>query len=194
MSVSTFCRRVPAQIGTYLFLSALPLHAAQSEAKGLFFAAGVGVALTQSRFDDTDASWKRDATETHEGLAASFKLGYGFNERLDVYVTRTSSFVHGYDNDTKDRTFGNCITALGMNYRPQPKSPWYVMAAAGQGQLSDISQEDAKAEKGWGYLVGVGYELRKHVHFEASYMGIRVDDKLKVASDSLHLALSIYLY
>lgn len=163
--------------------------------KGLFFAAGAGVGLTHTRFDTLDSDWKSTDAQTNVGVAATFKLGYGLNDQFDLYVTRTSAFVHGYDNDTQNRTYGNCITALGVNYAPNAPEPWYLMAAVGQGQLSDISEDDSKAKKGWGYLVGVGYEVVEHVHVEAAYMGTRVDDDgYKLQSDLLHLSVSLYLY
>jgi len=165
------------------------------EGKGLFFAAGAGVAMTHTRFDTLDADWTSKEAQTHVGAAAAFKLGYGFNDRFDLYLTRTSAFVHGYDNDSKNRTYGNCITAIGANYAPYEATPWYLMAAVGRGQLSDLGEEEAKAKKGWGYLVGVGYEAIKHVHLEAAYMGTRVDDgDYKLQSDVLHVSVSLYLY
>lgn len=169
--------------------------AVADEGKGLFFAAGAGVGLTHTRFETLESDWDSTNAQTNAGVAAAFKLGYGFNDRFDLYITRTSAFVHGYDNDTKNRTYGNCITALGANYAPYPNEPWYLMAAVGQGQLSDISEDDSKAKKGWGYLVGVGYEVVEHVHVEAAYMGTRVDDDgYKLQSDVLHLSVSLYLY
>lgn len=171
----------------------LPLQASQIS-KGIFFSAGIGVALSHTDFKTLDEKWSSTASETHVGAAASFKLGYGVNDALDVYVTRTSAFVHGYEHDTKNRTFGNCITALGVNYYPEPTSPWYLMAAVGQGQLSDISEDDSKAQKGWGYLVGAGYELNEYIHLEASFMETRVDDAITLQSDVLHVALAFYLY
>lgn len=168
-----------------------PLFATEAGGKGLFFAAGAGMAVVHTHFDTTPATWSGH-NETDAGVAAAFKLGYGITDQIDLYVTRTSSFVYGYDADPEHRTYGNCITALGINYYPSSK--WYGMAAVGQGQLSDIGEDDSRAEKGWGFLVGVGYELFEHVHLEASYVATRVDDDIKLSSDTLHVTVSLYLY
>lgn len=154
---------------------------------------GAGVAGTHSNFKKAYDGWDT-GKEFEIGLATSFKIGYGFTEQLSLYVMRNSSFVFGYDNDPKEDTYGNCLTGIGMNYYLTPQSTTYLIAAAGMGQFSKLSESDSKSDKGKALLLGMGYEIYPHVNLEGTYLATRIDDDAKINSDSFQITVNYYWY
>lgn len=170
---------------------ATSLLASDSKKEGLILSLGLGVAGTQSDFKKAN-NWDT-GKESEVGLAYSMKIGYGFTEELSLYLMRNSSFVFGYDNDPNKDNYGNCLTGVGVNYYLSPESDTYLMAAAGVGGFSEVSS-DSKMNDGKAFLLGVGYEIYPHIHAEATYLATRIDDDVKVNTDSLQLTLNYYWY
>lgn len=169
------------------------LDAFDDKKEGFFVSMGAGVAGTHSSFKQVEEGW-RSSNEYELGLATSFKLGYGLSDELSVYFMRHSAFVHGYNNAPNSDTYGNCLTGVGVNYMLSSIENTYLIGAVGMGQLSRLSESDAKAKKGKAFVLGAGYELSPHLHLEGTYLGTRIDDGVKLNSDSLHVTLNYYWY
>lgn len=169
------------------------LLAFDGKREGFMISAGAGLAATHSHFKKAYDGWE-EGKEFEVGLATSFKIGYGFTDQFSLFLMRNSSFVFGYDNDPKEDTYGNCLTGVGLNYYLTPQSETYLIAAAGIGQFSKLSESDSKSDKGKAFLLGVGYEISPHVHVEGTYLATRVDDDVEINSDSLQLTLNYYWY
>lgn len=159
--------------------------------EGIMISLGLGFAGTQSDFKKA-YDWDT-GKEFEIGLASSIKLGYGLTEQFSLYLMRNSSFVFGYDNDPKKDDYGNCLTGIGMNYYLTPESDIYLMAAAGVGWFSEVSS-NSKIDDGKAFLLGAGYEIYPHFHAEATYLATRIDDDVKVNTDSFQLILNYYWY
>lgn len=185
-------RKLITYLGVTLGLTSL-IHAFDGQKEGLFVSVGAGLAATHSTFKEVEEGWS-DGKELEMGLATSFKIGYGFNENLSLYLIRHSAFVHGYKNASNSDTYGNCLTGIGVNYTLPSHDNLYLLGAVGQGQLSRLSESDSKAQKGKAFLMGMGYTISSHLHLEGTYLGTRIDDTMKLDSDSFHLTLNYYWY
>lgn len=161
--------------------------------EGFIFSLGAGYNITTTDFNTAYDGWDTGRSEIELGLATSFKIGYGINEQVTAYLFRNSSFIHGYDSDPNSDVYGNCITGLGVNYYLD-NSKFYILGGVGQGQLSKLSDAESDASKGFGIMGGFGYILAEHIQAEINYMAIRVDDDIKLASDSLHVTINYYFY
>jgi len=183
--------KISLMLSTVLLGSSLQAFDEVSEK--FIFSLGVGAALTSTKFESGYSGWESGRANPEVGLATSFKLGYGVNERMSLYLFRDSSFVHGYSKAPKRETYGNCITGLGMNYHYKD-SEFYSIYGLGMGQLSKLSEGESEAQRGLGVTLGLGCELASHLGFETTYMYINVDDDIKFATHSLQATLNYYFY
>lgn len=167
------------------------LSAFDDKKEGFMISLGLGLAGTQSDFKKA-YDWD-NGKEFEIGLASSIKLGYGLTEQFSLYLIRNSSFVFGYDNDPNKNDYGNCLTGVGMNYYLTPEPDTYLVATAGIGGFSELSS-DSKINDGKAFLLGVGYEIYPHLHAETTYLATRIDDDVKVNTDSFQLTLNYYWY
>lgn len=161
---------------------------------GLFASLGVGVASTQTDFETVNQGWSTGKSDKELGLATSFKVGYGIEKDLAVYLFRDSSFVFGYENDPGESSYGNCITGLGVIYYLDKSNIFYTFFGLGEGQFTKVSDADSKGEKGGGYVLGLGVNILPNIHLELSTLETDIDDNMKLDSESSRLTLSYYWY
>jgi|GEM_PF-2081454 len=174
-------------------LYATSANAFDDKKEGLIIGLGAGISLSSTDFSSAYSGWSTGRADAELGVATSFKLGYGFNENYTLYYFRNSAFVHGYSKDPNERTYGNCVTGLGMNYY-MDDSDFYVLAGLGVGQLSKLADSERHAQRGFGAIAGVGYEYADHVQLEINYLATRVDDDIKLSTDALQFTLNYYFY
>lgn len=161
---------------------------------GLFASFGVGVASTKTDFASAKSGWSTGESGNEMGLAGSFKVGYGVDKDLAVYLFRESSFVFGYDNDPDESSYGNCITGLGFLYYLDSSNIFNTIFGIGEGQFTKVSEADSKGEKGGGYVVGLGVNLFPNIHLELSKLETDIDDNIDLKSESTRLTLNYYWY
>lgn len=177
--------------GVLLSTSAFAL---ENKKEGFMLSLGAGGALTSTDFSSTYKGWDTGKANTEFGYASSLKIGYGINGNYALYLFRSSAFVHGYSNDPDEKTYGNCVTGIGVNYYPD-NSNYYFIGGVGMGQLSKLDEGENKAKRGYGGIVGVGYRYTEHVQLEANYLATRVDDDgVKLSTNAFQMTLNYYFY
>jgi len=149
--------------------------------EGFMLGLGIGVSSIQTNIIGDDS---RDT-----GFATSLKIGYGLNEQLAVYLS-ASGDVYKYDG--KGKSIDTAISGIGFDYYFDKNAPYYVTAMVGVGRINELKNSDE--EKGYGFLVGLGYELSQHLSLETSYMKINTDDKLDADTDAIRFMVNYTWY
>jgi len=114
------------------------------------------------------------------GVATSVRIGFGLDNQTILYYFSDGNWY----NRAGDSWFSG-INGLGAAWylSPGPRSP-YLHYGYGYGYHSLPRETSNNSKFGSGYTLGVGYEFRRHVSVEASYLRTNLWD----ASDGPHPA------
>ena len=150
-------------------------HAFDGNRKGFMLGGGLGFAGT-SFTQELQAPGLRFESdrENHGAIASDFKLGFGVSDRVAVYYfNRVSWFAIATGVKFNPRSIiasGTTGAGVSLYQRSLPPS-WYVHGGLGLSTWDapfDRTGNDAAAWKGFGGLVGVGFEYTPHWSIEAS--------------------------
>ena len=97
-----------------------------------------------------------------------------------------------YKYEGKDKSVNTALSGIGLDYYIDKNSPFYVTGMVGFASVNDLKK--AKDQTGYGFLVGVGYEISEHITLQADYMKINTDDKLNVDTDALRFTVNYTWY
>ena len=149
--------------------------------EGFILGLGIGASSIKTTYTRGDS---RDI-----GFATSIKLGYGFNKQTIMYL---GAIGDAYKYDGKGKSIDTAISGIGFDYYFDENAPYYVTAMVGVGTINELKNSDE--EKGYGFLVGLGYELSQHLSLETSYMKINTDDKLDADTDAIRFMVNYTWY
>jgi len=169
---------IPAMVATLLISNA---NAFDDKKEGFMLGLGIGASSIKTTYTGGDS---RDI-----GLATSLKLGYGFNEQLAVYFGLIGD---AYKYDGKDKTVNTVLSGVGVDYYLEENSPFYLTGMVGFGSVNEL--KNSKSQTGYGFLVGAGYEISKHIALQADYMKINTNDRLNADTDALRFTVNYTWY
>jgi len=169
---------IPTMVATLLISNA---NAFDDKKEGLMLGVGIGASSIKTTYTGGNS---RDT-----GFATSLKLGYGFNEQLAVYFGLTGDT---YKYNGKDKAVNTALSGVGVDYYLEENSPFYLTGMVGFGSVNELKNN--KSQTGYGFLVGAGYELSKHITLQADYMKINTDDRLNADTDALRFTVSYTWY
>jgi len=156
-------------------------NAFDNNKEGFMLGLGIGASSVKTTYTGGDS---RDT-----GFATSLKLGYGLNEQLVAYLAAQGD---AYKYNDKGDSVNTALTGIGIDYYIDQNSPFYVTGMIGFGSVSELKK--SKDQTGYGFLVGVGYEVIDHVTLQADYMKINTDDKLNADTDAIRFTVNYTWY
>ena len=149
--------------------------------EGFMLGLGAGVSSVKTTYTGGNS---RDVA-----FSTSFKLGYGINKQLAAYIASRSN---GYKYNNEGKAVNAGMLGIGVDYYIDETSPFYVTGMIGPGGVADLKKSDD--QNGYGFLVGVGYEISDHVTLQADYMKINTNDKLNADTDTLSFTVNYTWY
>ncbi len=165
------------KIFKYLIVMFLMINFAKAEnINGWFVSFGGGFSSASTDFKDGSKSWQSGEQDI-DGLAMSLKLGYGVSDDLTIYLFR-NSVIGKYENDPSDDAYGNCVSGLGFNYYLDSSNIFYIIAGAGEGEFSKVSDAVDDTYIGDGYMLGFGVNLTSNWHLELTHLRTDIDDRV----------------
>jgi len=176
-------------IRKFLLIISLLIFSHQSLAfdddrKGFMIGIGLGIQKTNINERNLNA-----ASNSETGMATSFKIGGGITQRFSLYYVRSASWFNApytEDSNTSDIYYVSGLSGLGASYYFQNSAPSaYITSAIGIGDFAAPLEDDidSDTDTGSAFMVGGGYELNKHIQFEATYLRTSIDGKSLNASD-----------
>jgi len=132
--------------------------------KGFILGFGAGFGATKFKQEVTvlGATGSSD-WENKGGVATDFKIGYAFDEQIQLYWSARGNWF-GITN-----AFGSSVTILngvagpGMTYHFRTTVPsWYVFGSLGYSTWSLPFEDGASTWYGFGATMGGGYEFSRH--------------------------------
>ncbi len=182
-----------------ILFSASSAMAFDDDRDGFFMGFGIGVHSLNNDYFFYDSKMQ---TDSKNGLATSFKIGYGFTEQVALYYIRNASWFNdsyseGYS--TSDTLYTIGMGGLGITYYFSSSAPSaYLMLASGVGDISAPLESNATSDTGCANLFGVGYEFSKHVTSELTLLKADIessyDSRLRLESTSLQLTINYVFY
>jgi outer membrane protein W len=149
--------------------------------EGFILGLGIGASSIKTTYTGGDS---RDA-----GFATSLKLGYGFNSQTIMYLGAIGD-VYKYEGE--DKSVNTALSGIGLDYYIDKNSPFYVTGMVGFASVDSLKK--SKDQTGYGFLVGIGYEISEHITLQADYMKINTDDKLNADTDALRFTVNYTWY
>ncbi len=141
-----------------LFMMRTPLTASafDGERKGFLLNLGAGFGQTFS------SSGSYNTT----GFVTDFKIGGGPSNKVQVYYTNR---VLWYSYDFTTTTFAKGMSAAGVSYFLKPQSPSLFFSGA-LGLAAINTSSGRSSDPGFGFTLGVGFELASHFIWEITFM------------------------
>ena len=131
--------------------------------------------------------------EGQTGIASSLKIGAGINEQFSVFYTRNASW---YNVNGELAVIG--LTGLGASYYLSPNVPSkYFIAGLGLGDFSTpLYDSDTDINDGSSFLVGFGYEFKKHqsVEFNLGITTHKVSSSVKLETYTAQVLFNYQFY
>jgi len=98
-----------------------------------------------------------DVEERDEGLSGTLKLGAALNQKVLIGI-QSNGWFRSYEEIDGSITFG--VLAAIVQFYPASNGGLYISGGAGLGRLSASAFGESASESGFGYVFGVGYDLR----------------------------------
>lgn len=162
--------------------------------KGFVMGMGLGVHVVDVSLEAENGN--------HAGISSSFRLGYGINDRLQVYYVNNVSW---YNRDGFTVLYG--LSGLGASFFLTQSLPaFYLTGALGyasyDGYDDDVSLFDDSAGfvfegNAYGYMLGAGLEIKKHISVEALFYTADIEADQFVNSykaSTLQLNINLLFY
>ena len=142
-----------------LFLLCLNVWAFDGNRKG--FILGLGLGFSHVSYEQTieydEDEFKRD-TESAEGIASDFKIGYGVSPNLSVYYSAKSTWS-SMDSMNGDVTILDQVSVLGCSFYVTDN----LYLSSGLGLWGALFRPVVYGDwTGSGIFIGGGYEFAKH--------------------------------
>jgi hypothetical protein len=138
------------------------------ERKGFFF--GLGFGYGSLGLDDVD--------DREGGLSGNLKLGAALNQNLLIGV-QSNGWTKNFEEVDGTITFG--VVSGIVQFYPSANGGLYVAGGAGLGVLSASAFGESDSESGFGYVFGVGYDLRLGSSFSLTpyfyYFGASINEQ-----------------
>lgn len=147
-------------ITTALLMIVAPLtsSAFDGDRKGFMLNLGAG-------FGQGKVSWDGGSAD-NTGFGTDFKIGGGPSSQVLVYYTNRALW---YKPDNARSNWVNGMSAAGVSYFLKPQSPCFFFSGAlGMGVLTESDGRDG--ESGFGFTLGVGYEIVRSFIAEITFM------------------------
>jgi len=178
-------------ISTLLTCANAYAHVFDGKRQGFQFGLGLGAHTSelgyQSNFAPSDV-------EAEQRLAISFRVGYGFSNRVvGQFGGKAGSIL------INDQPAGLAIVGVGGSFYLTELSPsLYLTGLVGGATVGLDDEEDDETDTGDGWLVGIGYEIADRLHLELSHAQADLTDPNntlnKSTLDSSFLTLNYIWY
>lgn len=162
-------------------LSAAPASAFDGQRPG--FAMGLQAGIGQA--EHTAQAGEGETGYDGLALATAWRLGYGPSESLWVYAVNRACFFEGDGPD--DRVQG--LAGLGASWSFTGRG-WPLYLAAEAGMAVHRNRITAQDQEGFGFALGLGVEVRRHVALELSWLDGSVGGDASPDQDLRSFALS----
>lgn len=127
------------------------------------------------------------ANESETGVGSNFKIGWGITNQFSIYYVNYVSWFNagGY-------LYTSALSGVGGAFYFSPTRPsFYLTAAVGAASLNGIDTDDDLVDNsasgdGGGVAFGFGFELRKLLSFEATFVVSNIDYDNSILGDQDH--------
>ena len=167
-----------------MFVAPMTASAFDGERKGFMLNLGGG-------FGQGKVSWDGGSVDG-TGFGTDFKIGGGPSNQVLVYYTNRALW---YSPGSSSSNWVNGMSAAGVSYFLEPQSPCFFFSGAlGIGVLSDSGS--GGSESGFGFTLGVGYEIVRSFIAEITLMhaGLSVDSDDNPSVSNLMVTFSWLAY
>ncbi len=121
------------------------------------------------------------------GLVTAVRLGYAPSSRFLLQYLRYATWSSG----AYGGTYIIGLTGLGATLYLRPTAPsFYLTAAVGLADVTDVGTAQASPGRGW--LIAVGFEEKPHLHFEGALMATRFSESGYDPYTGLYMDVQMY--
>lgn len=167
--------------------------------KGFMIGFGLGPAYSTYTQSVGYSGYPDETSDRQNDLAlrTDFRIGFGASEQVQIYwMSKVNWF--GLTNVFDDKvTISSGVGGVGMTYFLQPTNPSpYLLGGIGYSAWSTPFESNSEAWYGLGLALGVGYQLRNHLAFEAGITWgnpSKSEGGLEVSADALSFGLTMNL-
>jgi hypothetical protein len=147
-----------------VFLLSSQLSAFDGQRKGFILGGGLGVGYLAAHEYTLDRAWSP---------AANFKIGYAPSSTLEISYTFVASGVYAIYDDA-DYFFGVNAIALTKYFKPEGPG-FFITAGIGPALKSEMGYP--RAETGFGFIGGLGYQLGRHWSLQGDVVYMNADSE-----------------
>lgn len=172
-------------------------QAFDNQRKGFMLGFGLGPAWSSYTQTMTYAGSPEEKSDRQNDLAlrTDFRIGYGPSELIQIYWTSKGNWfglTNVYGNKV---TIASGVGGLGVTYFLKPTYPCpYLLGEIGLATWATPFQTGSKSWYGLGAALGVGYQLRNHLAFEAGLTWGNPSNSergLEVSADALSFGVTM---
>jgi hypothetical protein len=155
-------------VAVLVAVMAVGATAFDGQRKGFLLGGGLGAGMIT--YTQTLEYGGLSITSDRENKGAfntDFKIGYGINERTEVYYTSKVTWF-GMDNSVGDGvTIADGLYGIGVSHSLKSWIPtWYLTGGLALATWSAPFEENSDTWSGLGFYLGAGYEFSRHYSFE----------------------------
>lgn len=129
-------------------------------------------------YHHTGINQENISNKNFKGFASSVRAGVGITDKVLAYYIREASWFRVENLTQSKDIYISGISGIGVSYYIQNNKfnyPIYIIGALGLSDLANVSVISSIPDTGFGYLVGLGYEIKNHVSIEAKMMSTDID-------------------
>lgn len=142
-------------------------------------------------FGQGKVSWDGGSVDG-TGICTDLKIGGGPSSQILVYYTNRALW---YSPENSSIDLVNGMSAAGISYFLEPQAPsFFFSGALGLGVLTDSEASDG--ESGFGFTMGIGYEIARSFIAELTFMyaGLSNDSNSNPSISNIAVTISWLAY
>ncbi len=134
------------------------------------FQLGIGAGVHSTEIDSSGEI--RGISTSEQQMAFTFSVGYGFTEQFVIYFGGVTNAL-----SVSGRGFTTSLAGVGTRVYLTPQQPSiFLTGIVGNSVFSEDGESFDNSPSGSGWLLGIGYEMFKHVQLVGSYLQTDVTD------------------
>jgi hypothetical protein len=139
--------------------------------KGFILGGGAGFSINFLKYNwalsGNGIDRSRESNWNRFGIAADLKIGYAFTNQLEIFYSNKVSIIPGLDSTVPAFS----LNSLSMNFYFKEQGPsTFISAGVGLMVNGYPFVQGSIVRTGFGFHIGIGYEISKHWALILDYM------------------------